>query len=140
MSGLAFFDTNVLVYADDTSSPEKQEQAITLFAEHLRRGTAVVSLQVLQEYYVASTRKLKLAPEIAQRKVELIARSRVVRFDAGDVIAAIELHRLTQVSFWDALIVHAARSAGAVVLYSEDLQPGVVLGGVRVINPFATVK
>ena len=135
MNGLAFFDTNVLVYADDASFPEKQDRAITLFAEHLRRGTAVVSLQVLQEYFVAATRELGLAPEMAQRKVEILARARVVRFEVGDVIAAIELHRLTHASFWDALIVHAARSAGAVVLYSEDFQPG-ALGGIRVVNPF----
>lgn len=138
MNGLAFFDTNVLVYADDTASPQKRDRAIKLFAEHLRRGTAVVSLQVLQEYFAAATRKLGLAPEMAQRKVEILARGRVVRFDASDVIAAIELHRLTQVSFWDALIVHAARAAGATVLYSEDLQAGAALGGVRVVNPFAT--
>jgi predicted nucleic acid-binding protein len=136
MNGLAFFDTNVLVYADDTSSLEKRDRAIALFAEHLRRGTAVVSLQVLQEYFAAATRKLGLTPEMAQRKVEIMARARVVRLGAGDVIAAIELHRLTQMSFWDALIVHAARSAGAAVLYTEDLQSGAVLGGARVVNPF----
>src|SRR6266498_1613187 len=101
MNGLAFFDTNILVYADDASSPEKQDRAIALFADHLRRGAAVVSLQVLQEYFAAATRKLRLAPEIAQRKVEILARCRVVRFEASDVVAAIELHRLTQVSFWD---------------------------------------
>jgi predicted nucleic acid-binding protein len=138
MNGLAFCDTNVLVYAGDTSASTKQDRAITLFAQHLRHGTAVVSLQVMQEYFVAATRKLGLAPELAQRKVEILARGRVVRFEASDVIAAIELHRLTQISLWDALIIHAARSAGAMVLYSEDLQPGAVLGGVRVVNPFAT--
>jgi predicted nucleic acid-binding protein len=138
MNGLVFFDTNVLIYADDISSPEKQDRAITLFAEHVRRGTAVVSLQVLQEYFAAATRKLGLMPEVAQRKVEILARGRVVRFEAKDVIAAIEFHRLTRISFWDSLIVHAARSAGAETLYSEDLQPGAVLGGVRVVNPFAT--
>ena len=137
MTGLAFFDTNVLVYADDAGSPKKRDRAIALFVEHLRGGTAVVSLQVLQEYFAAATRKLRVTPETAQRKVEILARARVVRFQASDVIAAIELHRLTQISFWDALIVHAARSAGAAVLYSEDLQPGGVLGGVRVVNPFA---
>jgi predicted nucleic acid-binding protein len=137
MNGLAFFDTNVLVYADNRSSPKKRTRAIRLLADHLRRGAAVVSLQVLQEYYVAATRKLGVAPELAQRKVEILARARVVRFEAADVIAAIELHRLTGISFWDAPIVHAARSAGAQVLYSEDLQNGASLGGVRVVNPFA---
>lgn len=136
MSTLVFFDTNVIVYADDAASPAKQERAITLFAKHLREGTAVVSLQVLQEYFVAATRKLKLSPEMAQRKVEILARARVVRFGSIDVIAAIELHRLAQISFWDALIVHAARSAGASILYSEDLQSDAVLSGVRVVNPF----
>jgi predicted nucleic acid-binding protein len=135
-SGLCFFDTNVLVYADDASSPDKQNKAIALFTEHLRRGTAVVSLQVLQEYFAAATRKLGIAPDIAQQKVETIAQARVVRFDANDIIAAIELHRLTHISFWDALIVQAARCAGAAVLYSEDLQTGAVLGKVRVVNPF----
>jgi predicted nucleic acid-binding protein len=137
MTGLAFFDTNVLAYADDASSPGKQRRATALVTEHLRRGTAVVSLQVLQEYFVAATRKLGVAPETAQRKVEILARARVVRFEPGDIIAAIELHRLARISFWDALIVHAARSAGVRTLYSEDLQPGAVLGGVRVVNPFA---
>lgn len=135
-SGLCFFDTNVLVYADDASSPDKQNKAIALFTDHLRRGTAVVSLQVLQEYFVAATRKLGLGSDIAQQKVEAIAHARVVRFDADDIVAAIELHRLTRISFWDALIVQAARSAGAAVLYSEDLQSGAVLGRVRVVNPF----
>jgi len=52
------------------------------------------------------------------------------------VIAAIELHRLTRISFWDALIVQAARVAGATVLYSEDLEHGASLGGIPVVNPF----
>ena len=136
MSRLAFFDTNVVVYADDIASPGKQARSIALLGEHLRRGMAVVSLQVLQEYFAAATRKLAVAPEKAQRKVEILARAMVVRFQASDVIAAIELHRLTRISFWDALIVHAARTAGAAVLYSEDFQSGAVLGGVRVVNPF----
>ena len=77
------------------------------------------------------------ASGFAQRKVELLANARIVRLEVADVIAAIELHRLYKISFWDALIVHAARSAGAVVLYTEDLHAGAVLGGVRVVNPFA---
>ncbi|SPE42294.1 PilT-like protein [Candidatus Sulfopaludibacter sp. SbA3] len=126
-----------MVYADDASSPKKQARATALFAEHLRSGTAVLSLQVLQEYFAAATRKLRLPPELAQRRVELFARAKVVRFEASDIIAAIELHRLAHLSFWDALIVHAARTAKAVVLYTEDLQPESVMGGARVVNPFA---
>jgi predicted nucleic acid-binding protein len=135
--GLAFFDTNILVYSDDRSSPEKQEQAITLFSAHLRAGTAVLSLQVLQEYFSAATRKLKVPADKAQQKVEIVARCKVVRLESNDVIRAIELHRLSQLSFWDALIVQAARLSGAVTLYSEDLQADSVIAGIKVINPFA---
>jgi predicted nucleic acid-binding protein len=140
MSRVAFFDSNILVYTDDASSPAKQKQAIALWTDHIRNQTAVVSLQVLQEYFVAATCKLGVSAELAQHKVELMARARVVRFQPGDVIAAIELHRLTHISFWDSLIVHAARSAGAALLFSEDLQPGAVLGGVRIVNPLAGIQ
>lgn len=138
MSALAFFDTNILIYSDDASSPAKQKRAIDLFSDHLRRGVAVLSLQVLQEYFVAATRKLGLAPEVTQRKVEVLAGAKIVCFDSRDVVAAIELHRLTQVSFWDALIVHAARISGSSILFSEDFKSGTTLGGVRIVNPFLT--
>lgn len=137
MTGLAFFDTNVLLYADDAGAPEKRERAIALIGEHQREGRMVVSLQVMQEYFAAATRKLGVAAVTAQRKVEILARGRVVRFTEADVIAAIELHRLEQVSFWDAMIVHAARAAKVPVLYSEDLADGVRMAGVMVRNPFA---
>lgn len=133
---LAFFDTNIFIYADDTSNPARQARAIQLVTDYRRSGLLVVSLQVLQEYYVAATRKLGVAPETAQQKVQLLTRARVVRFEESDVIAAIELHRLNQLSFWDAMIIHAARLAGADVLYSEDLQHAATLAGVRINNPF----
>ena len=136
MTGLAFFDSNVLVYADDEKSAVKQARAISLFSDYQRRDAAVISLQVLQEYFSATTTKLGVSVEIAQKKVELLAAARVVVFEPRDIVAAIELHRLNQISFWDALILHAARQAGAVVLFSEDLQHGAVLAGVRIMNPF----
>jgi predicted nucleic acid-binding protein len=137
MSQLAFFDTNVLAYADDEDCPEKQAKAEELFYEHLRSGTAILSTQVLQEYFVVATKKLGVEPETAQRKIELFGSCTVVRPDVSDVIAAIELHRLRRISFWDALIVHAARLAGANVLFSEDMPVGTTIGGVRIVNPFA---
>jgi predicted nucleic acid-binding protein len=136
MASTVFFDSNILAYMDDTSSSAKQEVAIKLVKRHFRDETAVLSLQVLQEYFSVATRKLGLPAELAQQKVESLAEARVVRFEPRDIISAIELHRLTRISFWDALIVHAARAAGAAVLYSEDLQHGSVLGGVRIVNPF----
>ncbi|HZQ19814.1 MAG TPA: PIN domain-containing protein [Terriglobales bacterium] len=133
---LAFFDTNILVYRDDASTPAKQERASTLLDDHLTADTAVLSLQVLQEYFATITRKLHIPMETAQRQVELFSCAKIVRFEMADLIAAIELHRLTRISFWDAMIVHAARAGGAAVLYSEDFQHGTVMGGVRIVNPF----
>jgi predicted nucleic acid-binding protein len=135
---LAFFDTNILVYTEDARVPDKQRKATRLVEEHWLDDTAVLSLQVLQEYFATVTQKLNAPLERAQRRVEIFASAKVVRFDTHDVIAAIELHRLVQVSFWDALILHAARSSGAAVLYSEDFQHGAVLASVRVVNPFLT--
>jgi predicted nucleic acid-binding protein len=136
MKESAFLDTNIFVYADDNGFPKKKAIATALVTEHQRSGLAIVSIQVLQEYFAAATKKLGVAPELAQRKVELMARLRVVRLREVDVIGAIEFHRLHRISFWDALIVHAARLGGASLLFTEDMQHDAVLGGVRIVNPF----
>lgn len=137
MSGSAFLDSNIFVYADDASNPVKQAVAIRLIQEKVLARQALVSLQVMQEYFAVATRKLGVLPEVAQQKVELMTRMRVVRFDELDVISAIELHRLHRISFWDSMIVHAAKLGGAEVLLSEDLNAGGSLSGVRIVNPFA---
>jgi len=133
---LAFFDTNILVYTEDLRAPDKQRRATRLVEEHWLSDTAVVSLQVLQEFFATATRKLNVPADRAQRRTEILAAAKVVRFDTHDLIAAIELYRLGQVSFWDSLILHAARISGARVLYSEDFQHGAILASVRVVNPF----
>lgn len=136
MSDLVFFDTNILVYTEDVTAPAKQKRAASLWNKHFRNGTALISVQVLQEYFSAVTRKLAIDAGVAQRRVEIFSTANVITFDAADVISAIELHRLMGTSFWDALILHAARSGGATVLYSEDFQHGAILASVRVVNPF----
>jgi predicted nucleic acid-binding protein len=136
MTARSFFDTNVLVYADDRASAAKQRRAIELVAEHRRAGTGVVSLQVLQEYFVAVTRKLGVEASVARRKVELLAELDVASPDLGDVLAAIDLHRLHGLSFWDALILRAAKQSGCTVLFTEDLQDRREVDGVRIVNPF----
>lgn len=136
MSERSFLDTNVLLYTDSVDAPAKQRRALDLLAEQRVARTGVVSLQVLQEYFVAATRKLAVEPGVARRKVELFANYHLVVFDVDDVLAAIDLHRLHRLSFWDALIVRAAKEGGCSVLYSEDLQDGRSLDGVRIVNPF----
>ncbi len=103
MSARSFFDTNVLIYTDDHDSPEKRERALDLLEVACRGVTGVVSTQVLQEYFVAATRKLGVSASIARRKVELLTRLDTVLVDVSDVLAAVDLHRLHELSFWDAL-------------------------------------
>jgi predicted nucleic acid-binding protein len=132
----AFFDTNVLVYADDLDYPAKQLTARKLWAEYRLAGSGVVSLQVLQEYFVNVTRKLGVDPEIARQKIELLTEFNMIVLSAADVLAAVDLHRSDKISFWDALIVRAASKSGCRVLFTEDMQHGRVVDGVEIVNPF----
>jgi predicted nucleic acid-binding protein len=140
MSVRSFFDTNILLYADDESAPAKQRRSRDLVAEHRRSGTGVVSLQVLQEYFVNVTRKLHVDPRIARRKVELLAEFDVAAPEVSDILAAIDLHRLHAFSFWDALVLRSAQQAGCSVLLSEDFQHDRTIDGVQVVNPFRPEK
>jgi predicted nucleic acid-binding protein len=140
MNARSFFDTNVLLYADDESTPAKQRRSRTLVAEHRRSGTGVISLQVLQEYFMNLTRKLHVDPRIARRKVEMLAEFDVAAPEVGDILAAIDLHRLHGFSFWDALILRSAQQAGCSVLLSEDFQEGREIDGIRIVNPFQRGK
>ncbi|OFX25443.1 MAG: hypothetical protein A2V77_15300 [Anaeromyxobacter sp. RBG_16_69_14] len=141
MSARSFLDTNVLLYADDKDSPAaKQRRALELVAEHRRAGTGVVSLQVLQEYFVSATKKLHLDADVARRKVEILAEFDVATPDLADILAAIDLHRLHGFSFWDALILRTAKQSGCAVLLSEDMQDGREVDGVRIVNPFREVR
>ncbi len=136
MSARSFFDTNVLIYTDDRSAPAKRRRALDLVADHRRERTGVVSLQVLQEYFVTVTRKLHVDAAIARRKVELLAEFDVVIPELADILAAIDLHRLHGFSFWDALVLRAAKQSGCSVLLSEDMQDTREVDGVRIVNPF----
>jgi predicted nucleic acid-binding protein len=136
MAARSFFDTNILIYADDKATPAKQKCALELVAEHRRTGTGVVSLQVLQEYFVTVTRKLHVDARIARRKVELLAEFDVAAPELADILAAIDLHRLYGFSFWDALVVRAAKQAGCTVLLSEDMQEAREIDGIQIVNPF----
>lgn len=94
MSVPTFLDTNVLLYADDRADPQKQERAQNLISEIVRDRNGRISLQVLQEYFAAATRKLGIDAWTARRKVELYSRLDVVRLEPNDVLA-----RLTFIDF-----------------------------------------
>ncbi len=139
MTGSAFLDTNVVVYAFDDDEPEKQERARAVL-DAPATEVLVLSAQVLAEFYVTVTRKLArpLAPASAREAVAALGELPVVSADADLVLAGIELSDRYQISLWDGLIVQAAVTAGCETILTEDLADGSLLAGVRIQNPFAT--
>lgn len=136
MKERSFIDTNILVYTDDADSPEKSKLAIDLVEGAMRSNQGVISTQVLQEYFVATTRKLDVDIVTAKYRTQLFFRLNVVQITPDDVLTAIDLHRLHALSFWDSLILHAARKAGCSILLTEDMNHGQVIEGIRICNPF----
>lgn len=96
----------------------------------------MVSIQVLQEYFVNATRKLGVDPSSAKNRIEAFAYLQVVVPDVVDVLAAIDLHRLNRISYWDSLILRCAKQGGCTVLLTEDMQHGQTIDGIRIVNPF----
>jgi len=136
MAERSFLDANVLVYVDDRRDPAKQARAADLVKALRADGAAVVSTQVLQEYYAVATRKLGLDAEAARRRLELLTELPVVQVTPALILAGADLSRLHRLNFWDALIVEAARAGGCAILYSEDMQAGRRFGALEVVNPF----
>jgi predicted nucleic acid-binding protein len=136
---MIFFDTNILVYLFDTSARDKRGRAQEMFERHGPSGEAVVSTQVLQEFYVAVTRKLSrpLSADIALDALRELSALPVVQVDTDLVLAGARRSIDSQLSFWDGLIVESALRAGANTLLSEDLQHGRVIESLRIVNPFA---
>ncbi len=131
-----FFDSNILIYAEDPRDPRKQQTALEIISKHARQRTGAVSIQVLSEYFSTVTRKLMLDAGLARAQVEFYSLFQVVEPRAADVLAAIDLHRLRGFSYWDSLILHCAKQAGCRELVSEDMQHGQVIDGIRIVNPF----
>ena len=131
-----FFDTNVLVYCTDTTTPDKQAIARTLVSEASAAGDAVISTQVLIELFNVLTRKQQMPPAHAKALVMAYTRWSVVPSDAALVTAAIEKTMLQKLSVWDAMVVEAAVRSGAQTLYTEDLTHGQRFDALTVVNPF----
>lgn len=140
MSGQIFVDTNVLVYLFDVGAPTKQRHVQEIFSSQKQQKHLVLSTQVLQEFYVAVTRKLAvpLDPAKAFQAVQDLSVLPVIQIDPRLILLAIQRSQAARLSFWDALILEAALIAGAALLYSEDFQDGQVIGDLRIMNPFTT--
>ena len=136
MPGRVFLDTNILVYAQDAKTPKKQRKSRELIASLAESADGVISTQVLQEFFVAATRKLGVAPLAAKGIVKTFAVFETVQVSPALIQEAIDCSILNQLSFWDSLILVAAASAGCGSVLSEDLNPGQAVLGMKVQNPF----
>ena len=133
----AFFDTNILAYAFDQRSPEKRKKAKDLIALWMPSGDMVISTQVLQELFVVLTRKFAPAISLdnAKKVPETFSPVETIKIDREKIFKAIEIVKESSISFWDGLIVSAAVFARCKVIFTEDLNSGEVIAGVKVENP-----
>ena len=143
MSGDAsreFVDTNVLVYAFDSSAGLKRTAATTLLERLWQNGTGCLSVQVLQEFFVAVTRRVAhpISNAEAADRIREFAAWRVFSPTVDDVLAAIDLQKQAHLSFWDAMVVRAASESRCDTLWTEDLNDGQTIQGVHVRNPFSS--
>jgi predicted nucleic acid-binding protein len=138
MNDKAFLDTNILVYAYDKHEPEKQKRAQSLLNDGIILEDAVLSVQVLSEFFNVVTRNIRqpMSPDEAQEIIETLSILPVQEIDPVMVNRAIETHKMYQISYWDSLIVSAAERAGCTMIYSEDLNDGQIYHSIQVRNPF----
>lgn len=140
MSGNVFFDSNILIYAIDSSPEEsrKSTRARQLIRDHIQRRSGVISIQVVQEFFVVATQKIAIPLSSGQtlEYLNYLSIMEIVRPDYGMVVTAVHIHKRFQISFWDAMIIQAAASARCDTIWSEDLQDGFKINGLKVVNPF----
>ena len=135
--GRCFIDTNVLVYAEAADAPDKQARALALLRALHAEGRGILSIQVLQEYCQVALRKMSLSPSHVRAQLHLLEQFEVFEPTPALVVQALDLHETRRLSFYDALIVAAALNSACTTLYSEDLNAGETIRGLRIVNPFA---
>jgi predicted nucleic acid-binding protein len=140
MNDKCFVDTNILVYAHDRSAGLKHQRAQTLLEQLWDSGQGVLSTQVLQELCINLRRRIHrpLPVEEVRLLIRDYATWEVVTNTPESILQALDIEQRYKTSFWDALILQAAESSGASILYSEDLATGQRYRKVRVINPLIT--
>ena len=140
MSDKTFVDTNVLIYAHDVDAKSKHATAKSILRELWAARTGVLSMQVLQEFYVNVTRKIRSPlPKESARLVVSSYSIWCVETTPAELSVAFQFEDESRIGFWDALIVAAAAKSGATRLLSEDLNAGQKIAGLRIENPFATL-
>lgn len=132
-----FIDTNLLVYSMDQNEPQKREKCRQILREIRDHHRGVLSTQIMQEFFVAATKKLGVEPLIAKEILRHFEHFEVVLVTPEIIYEAIDCSIVHQVSFWDALVIVSAESAKCSEVWTEDLDAGQIIRGVRIVNPLA---
>jgi predicted nucleic acid-binding protein len=137
MTEKVFVDTNILLYAQDAGSGRKHEIAAQVVRELWHQGAGVLSMQVLQEFYVNVTRKVSIP--LSRSQAQSVVGDYLewaMETTSSDIEAAFQIENESGISFWNALIVASAAKSGASRILSEDLNSGQRIAGVVIENPF----
>ena len=134
-----FIDTNILVYAEASDEPAKQQAALALLKQLYETATGVLSTQVLQEYCNVALKKLKLSAGHIRAQLDLYEQFEIVQVTPAIIRTGLDLHQIRSISFYDALIMASAETAGCNVLLSEDMNTGETISGIRILNPFVGI-
>jgi predicted nucleic acid-binding protein len=132
-----FIDTNILVYTLDPRNAQKHLKARNFLQNVIKEHNPVISTQVLKEFYVVATVKLKADPVAVKAILHNFQNLEIVNNDFELIEQAIDISISAKLSFWDSLIIAAAEKAQCEAVFSEDLNPGQLYRGIRLINPFS---
>lgn len=141
MNGRTFVDSNVLIYAHDFKATKKNPIAKAVLFDLWNEGTGVLSMQVLQEFYVNVTRKIPSPlPKDSARSVVSNYAVWCVETGPAEIATAFRIEDEARIGFWDALIVSSAVKSGAARILSEDLNAGQLISGIPIENPFSGIR
>jgi predicted nucleic acid-binding protein len=136
MAARSFIDTNILVYAEASDAPVKQRAALALLKRLYEEGLGVLSTQVLQEYCNVALKKLRLSAQHVRAQLDLYEQFDVVLVTPAIIRDGLDLHQTRSVAFFDAIVLASAHASGCNVIWTEDMNAGEVINGLRIVNPF----
>lgn len=130
-----FIDTNILVYTLDKNDQKKNERARAVLQQIIEKHHPVISTQVINEFFVVATKKLHADPIVVKNIIHNFKHMEIVNADLQLIEEAIDISVISQLSFWDSLVIAAAEKANCEFVFSEDLNAGHNYRGVLLLNP-----
>lgn len=141
MKDKCFLDTNILIYSCDEADLNKKSLCIKFLERICETEIPVISTQSLGEFFNIAVKKLNFSKQDAVFEVQKLVKAfPVYEIRTENVLHAMEISRSTQFSYWDSLILSMAIDTGCSVLYSEDLNNGQEIEGVKIVNPFSRIS